>query len=268
MALKDTVSSLLPDQPFRSAMLVQVVGLPDDPTEVLVSDGSSQWSVPCLSGYTRRAAGDLVLAVRLAGGDWLVLDKIGADETVVASVKSGTGSPPASDGLRKASQIWMGRNADGTASLYADMTTAAPAPVTVAATDAGTWVGSAGSRAAVVSSDTQVAAWYYGGGIASACSGKLATAMRVTFSRADGSGPDMGAPLRIGLHNSTGFSQPTVTNVWDSGVQLWPGQSATVPIPSDQVALLADGTAAGLAAVGDTVFCEYAATAPITINFG
>lgn len=268
MALKDNLAPLVPNQPFRSASLVTVVGIAEDPTQVLVTDGSAQWTVPCLAGYRRRRAGDLVLAVQMTGGDWLVMDKIGADETVVASVLSGTGSPPASNGLRKASQVWLGTNADGTTALYADMTTAAPAPAVVAATDAGTWVGSSGSRAALVSSDTQVAAWYYGGGIAAACAGKLATAMRVTITRVDGSGPEMGAPLRLGLHNLSEFGQPVVTNVWDTGVQLWPGQTVTVAIPADQVALLANGTTRGFAAVGDTVFSEYAPTAPITINFG
>lgn len=268
MALRDNLSPLLPDAPFKTARLVTVVGIATDPTQVLVTDGSTQWTVPCLAGYQRRTAGDMVLAVQLAGGDWLVVDKVGSDPTVVASVKSGMGTPPASDGLRRASNVWFGRNADGTTALYADMTTAAPGPATIAATDAATWAGASGSRAGIVSSDVQVAAWYYGGAIAAACAGKLATAMRVTITRADGAGADMGAPLRLGLHNLTGFGQPTITDLWDTGVALWPGQTATVPIPSAQVALLAAGTAQGIAANGETVFCEYATTAPITINFG
>jgi hypothetical protein len=268
MALKDNLGVLVLDQPFKSAALVSVVGLAADPSQVLVSDGSSQWSVSCLAGYQRRKAGDVVLAVQLAGGDWLVVDKIGADPTVVGSVKWGTGAPSASDGLRRASQVWVGQNADGTTALYTDMTTAAPAPVTVTVTDAGTWVGSSGSRSAVVSSDTQVAAWYYGGAIAGLCAGKSVTSMRVTVTRVDGSGPDEGVPLRLGLHAQGAFGQPTVTNVWDPQVPLWPGQTVTVDIPAGQVALLANGTAQGLAAASDVAFCEYAATAPITITFG
>ena len=79
MSLAENLRSFRPENGFQFADLYTVVSLGDDPRTVVISDGNlgAERAVPCAASYRGRAVGDVVLAVQLSGGPWLVLCKIG-----------------------------------------------------------------------------------------------------------------------------------------------------------------------------------------------
>ena len=245
-----------------------------DPRSVIVSDGLADRPIPCLASYDERAAGDQVVAVRLDGGSWLVLGKIGADPTTLASITYGNGDP-AGGGWRSSDALWLRDEGQGRRSLYVDTGSAIPFPATVSASSAAGWLtdltgGSDFPRSGAVSA-TQAdwfGAWFYQD-LPTAVAAGLVTGMTVQVSRtvAGTNGP---VPLFLGLHTATPGQVPTITAKWTPGVSLSPGGTAVIPIPAAQRALLGGYTSGGIAVYGSGAqwFAEYQQDADIVITYG
>lgn len=256
---------------LREAQIMTVVALGPDDSTVVVSDGSDDGiTVPCLTAYNPRLVNDKVLVVRLAAGSWLVVDAIGPTRSPVTY---GVGTPPGG-GWRRSTTAYVRDNSDGSRSIYLDTTGSVPMPATVPAT------GGAGFRSfSTARSDTPRAgaelltvadwygAWYYSGTVqATAVAGTVGT-MTIKITRTSaGSGA---APVTLGLHSAPDNTAPAVTDQWATGVSLVPGGSASILIPTAQAAKLANGSALGVAVVGQGVaaYAVYTAAAPITITF-
>lgn len=235
MTLRDTLR-LGPALPFKAAEILTVTGLSADLREVIVSDQTgSDRPVPCMASYHSRAVGDVVLGVQLAGGSWLIMGRIGEDDTPDAG--------PSTVISATLSAGWL----NGTAVTSVDPRAGAEASGTP------DWLG----------------AWFYSGQIAAACSGRTVTRMQVRVSRTSWGGVDGPALLRLGLHSSSGV-QPALTSTWVPGVSLPRGGSAQVTIPTPQATALASGASLGVGVwgTGPAEFAVFTTSADISITFG
>lgn len=231
----DNLKALYPQTPFRQADILLVVGIGDDPRDVVVGDDQSSRTIPCLASYSGRTIGDQVLAVQLSGGGWLVLGRIGADDATV---------PTSPTVQATSSRGWA---------VTGDLSTAEPR------------TGSDGMG------PDWFGAWFYSGGIAAACAGRTVTGMSVRIARAASGGSPGPVRLQLGLHNQPDMVKPpTITAPWSPVVRLSRGQTVTVAIPSSQRAQLASGTATGITVTGTGPLesAVYSTAADIFITFG
>ena len=236
MTMRDSIRLAHQALPFKSAEILTVTGLSADLREVVVSDlTGSDRPVPCMASYHSRAVGDAVLVVQLAGGSWLVLGKIGADDTP-----------------------------DAAASAVISATLAAGWLTTGAATAPEPRSGADGDG-----SPDWLGAWFYAGQIAAACAGRTVTRMQVRISRTSWGGVDAPALLRLGLHSSDGV-QPALTQTWLPGFTLPRGGSALVTIPTAQTNALASGAVLGVGVWGNGPgeYAIYTTDADLSITFG
>lgn len=251
-----------------------VSSLGADPRSVVCSDGVTDRSIPCLASYSDRTVGDQVLAAQLAGGSWIVFDKIGADDSSLSDITYGNGDP-AGGGWRSSNAVWIRDEGQGRRSLYIDTGNAIPFPATVPTTyAAGYRVDGTGQsenpRAGAISatSGDWFGAWFYADLVPAVGAG-LVNSMTVQISRTD-NGVVSAVPLFLGLHTATPGTVPTITSQWTPGVSLARNGTAVIPIPAAQRALLGSGAAAGVAAYGSgpQFYAEFEPSAPIVITYG
>jgi hypothetical protein len=238
--------------------------------------------VPCTDSYRNRAAGDLV-AVQL-GARPVVLWRLGddpaeAEETTVRELAAeaaqdliavsaytwGTGAP-AGSGWQTVTQLYTRKDSNGVGQLYAQIAgadtspaetpTRPPKTITISPTDSGSW--RSGRPDEYASSPTQGdwtgrgnrrGGWFYGTAIASACSGKTVSSMRVKFTRKRGAGRNSRVPMHLYLHDHT--SAPSGQLNLGSGpeelLRLSVGAKGTATLPASWRSQLASGSARGLA---------------------
>jgi hypothetical protein len=266
--------------------------------------GAFQLDVQCADSYRNRAPGDWV-AVR-PGTVPVVLWRLGADPEdvdedtarqiatdiahdvqVVRAVTWGTAGPSGT-GWQTTSTLFVRKNAEGQVELYAQLASQsdgspsapparAPSPVTISPTASGTWRG--GSPDDYAPNPTQGdwtgrgdrrGGWFYGSGIAAACSGKTVASMKVSFTRRTGSGVNAKRPMHVYLHGFT--SPPSGQLSLGDGprdlLSLSVGGRGTAVLPAAWRSALASGSARGLAifASGSTDYAAFSG-GTFTITF-
>lgn len=245
--------------------------------------GALLLDVPCVDSYRNRQAGDWV-ALR-PGARPVVMWRLGddpgdvdestiralakevaLDEQVLRAATWGTGAP-AGAGWQTVTSLYLRKNTEGKVELYGQVASVsdpspdvppdrAPKPVTITATDAGTW--RSGRPDDYASYPTQGdwtgrgnrrGAFFYGTAIAAACAGKTVAKMTVKLTRRTGSGVNAKRPVHLYLHGYT--SAPSgALNLGDGPedlLSLSVGATGTATLPAAWRAALASGSARGLA---------------------
>lgn len=254
--------------PLKQMGLLTVVGLSTDLSRVVVDDGTAYISMPCLASYSARAVGDQVLAVQLGGNDWVVLGRIGADDSPIGTVTTDDGDPTGGY-WRHVTNAWIYQDHDNRRSLYFDMTGDPIDPVIVAAVDAVSWNGSTPSREFIEVDGARVVQWDYGVDIYNACIATTATAMFLQVTRSEEGGGDGPLPLRLGMTGGL-ISPPSVDHLWNPGVVLVKGQTVWVPIPAASLSVLANGNRTGFVAYADAgaSVMRFETDSRVQIHFG
>ncbi|QCX81041.1 hypothetical protein C9F11_37290 [Streptomyces sp. YIM 121038] len=238
--------------------------------------------VPCTDSYRNRAAGDWV-AVQL-GARPVVLWRLGDDpaEAEAATVTElaqdaaqdmiavsaftwGTGAPGGS-GWQTVTQLYTRKDSNGIGQLYAQIGATDPSPpttptrppktVTISPTASGSWrdgrpddYASSPTQGTWTSRGPRRGGWFYGTAIASACSGKTVSSMKVKFTRKRGAGRNSRVPMHLYLHDHT--SPPSGQLDLDDGpeelLRLSVGAKGTATLPASWRSQLASGAARGLA---------------------
>ncbi|MGC4946166.1 hypothetical protein ACLQ2N_08165 [Streptomyces sp. DT224] len=261
---------------------VQVVDVTDTGTVNVNYNGALLLDVPCTDAYRNREAGDSVamrpgvqpVVMWRLGDDPSsvddnriseIADDVAHDVQVVRAVTWGTDAP-AGSGWQTTSQLYV-RKVNGKVELYAqigaptDTSPDAPAgrapnPVTVTATDSGSWrnqrqdeYASTPMQGDWTGGGNRRGGWFYDTKIADACAGKTVAGMRVTFTRKRGSGVNGKRPLHLYLHGYT--SPPSGQLSLGTGpeelLSLSVGAEGTASLPASWCTALAAGTARGLA---------------------
>ncbi|MFJ3587542.1 hypothetical protein ACIQUY_29200 [Streptomyces sp. NPDC090231] len=267
---------------FRT-VTVQVVDVTDTGTVNLNYSGALLLDVPCTDAYRNRAAGDWVamrpgvqpVVMWRLGDDprdvddariTELADDVAHDVQVVRAVTWGVAGPTG-DGWQTTSQLFVRKAAGGKVELYAQLGTAsdtspdapsgrAPSPVTIKATDSGSWRG--GRPDDYASTPTQGdwtgrgnrrGAWFYGMKVATACSGRTVSKMQVTFTRKRGAGVNGRRPMHLYLHGYTSppSGQLTLGDGPEELLSLSVGARGTAALPPSWRSALASGSARGLA---------------------
>ncbi|MFJ6438546.1 hypothetical protein [Streptomyces sp. NPDC091416] len=248
----------------------------------LILDGVLHLNVACADSYRERRAGDWV-AVR-PGPRPVVVWRLGDDpgeETeaeireIAADVASdmitvsaytwGTAAP--GTGWQQVSALWTRKDANGTGQLYAQLATAdvpspvppptrPPKPAVITASASGSWrkgrpddYASTPMQGSWTSGGDRRGGWFYGSKIATACSGKTVSTMRVQFTRRTGSGVNAKRPLHLYLHNyaSPPSGQLNLGQGPEDLLRLSVGAKGTATLPASWRSALASGSAKGLA---------------------
>lgn len=251
--------------PLRAVEVFEVLSLSDD-GGVIVSDGATERPMSCMTSYSPRAEGDVVMAAQLAGGSWVVLGSFGAAADVADApapvVVQFSDAAPSGGGWELASDVYVRDDGDGARTVHLTIGSATPptnpaTKVTITPSDAGGWrtiSGEDSDNARAGSWSSPYGDWYggffYGTDIAAACSGKTVAAMTVTVSRSDAAHGVSKANVRLGVHDRATRGRVTLTNKWNPEKTLAHDAKRTIDIPSTQRALLAAGTAKGVGVYG------------------
>lgn len=297
MDAADNLLASRPEVAFRAASVLRVIGVGEDGKSVVVTDEATETTMPCLDGYGLRTPGDMVLAVQLAGGAWVVLGRLGAEATSLAALQETVASipavnvtwgdgPPSGSGWKSGSTVYARDDGDGDRTLYINLGAADPDPppvtkppkkrtATVSASDQGGWRESSSQsddevKAGAWTGSDWYGAWFFGTDIEDAVAGRSVSKMTLTIARKDDtSGWNRGVPIHLGLHNRTTRGRPTITNKWNPGIKLSRGEADTITLPATQRDRLASGSSRGIAIYGSgrNDYAAFSARAVIRITF-
>lgn len=251
--------------------------------------------VACPDSYRNRQAGDWV-AVR-PGTVPVVLWRLGSDPgdtsdehiqeiaenaahdlQVVRAATWGTGPPVGTD-WQETSTLFVRKNSQGKVELYAQLASVtdpsptapgerAPSPVTITATDSGTWrngrpddYASAPTQGDWTGRGNRRGGWFYGSAIQNACAGKTVASMVATFTRKTGAGVNAKRPMHLYLHahSSAPSGQLNLGDGPNDSLRLSVGARGEFTLPASWRSQLAAGTAKGFAiyANGSTDYASF-----------
>lgn len=244
-------------------------------------------SVPCSSGYPKRAVDDVVLAMRTPAGNWEVLIKstdlvapeyVSADELTAAlsdlkddlsddaaEVTFGSGAPGV--GWTQATETWFQdagagkkkaylRNASPPAASTPPPKRTTPKSVTINPASRGSWRSSGQTDGDVwagtwTSRGDWLGAWFYGTAIAAACAGRSVKSIQTKLGRDAGPGRGQGVPIHIGLHNKTSKDKPSTSYGDRRPFKLEPNQTRWWTVTAAFQADLVSGSMRGFYATGN-----------------
>jgi hypothetical protein len=257
-----------------------VTGINLDGTVDLNYLGQIHPGIECLSSYTNRIAGDLVM-VRSSGSRWTVLGSVGA---APPSISWGTGSPVGGDWETAASvkvrpgQLYV----QGTAFAAENYIPTPQALITMSsdrAFQAGIWDHQFSGRPAqgvdssgMYGTGVWAGGWFYGSDISTAAAAKTVKRMELRIERgAEPLGLDEPIIPLVYVHNTSSApaTEPAVVSGPYRGTALEIGQSAWWQLPDEVIALFVANSVKGFLIKADTpeefmVMAEYAGDVRIT----
>lgn len=271
-----------------------------DPFQLLVVESvqvngtvNLQWGsdvltgIPCNQSYARRKSGDVVLVIRHSGG-WRVIDKIGNEHTVefpnIPDLAFGT-AQPSGGGWVKAEAIWVKAGAlyvqtgvgPGLPGQVGAHSASVPLPTVIKPADragyrSGLRVGTEVYQGPPTEgADPWTGAFFYGNGIADACTGKTVNTMAIELVRSpEPHGIPESATTRLAAHSEVEapVTTPEVDMDW-VGPNVGIGSAEWAEIPQDVVDSLIDGSRLGLAVRAELVrdYIAYAECGDLRITF-